>query len=321
MDNDHLLILIEKYINGEASKAEQKWVENWYASFDHAADWLKEDGEEAADIKLELRQSISEKLDGIHQLNSVHQQVFAKRFGRYLRWAAAVLLVVGSATALFFLRTPAKEMETLMAEGKSRIAALPDGSVVWLQAGSNIRYVKDFSGSQREILLQGEARFDIAANARPFVVKTGSMVTQVLGTVFNINAYPERDSFTVTVLKGRVQVSKEQTIAGVLGAGDRLVSKGKSVIQYKASSQQLAELENGEIQFDKQTLREIMVIFEQWYGYSLQVNDSSILEQKYTGSFHRNGTMEDLLSIICEVNNINYQINNQKQQIILSRKK
>ncbi len=322
MDNDHLLILIEKYLNGEATPAEQRWVENWYASFDKSENWLEEYTAETTQIKLELKQSVGERLAGIRQLDSLHQQVFTPRYGRYLKWAAAaaILVLIGSAAAFFYLRTPAKDMEVLAAAVKSRTAALPDGSVVTIQPGSQISFEKNLPGNLREIILEGNASFDVAAASTPFVVVTGNVATQVLGTIFNVATFPGADSIMVTVLKGKVRVSKAQQVLGTLVAGDRLLSGKEHLSQFRLSNIQLAELENGELQFDKQTLAEIMAIFGQWYGYTVQVTDPNILQQQFTGSFNRQEPLEDLLSIICDVNNINYHVNQEQKLVILSRK-
>lgn len=319
MDNDHLLILIEKYLNGEATPAEQRWVENWYASFDQTENWLEAQSEESAQVRQELKQSIGERIAGIRQLDSLHEQVFTPRIRPYWKWAAAVLVLVGSAAAFLYLRPRAKEMEVWVAIDKPRTAALPDGSVVSLQPGSTIRFEKKFSGKQREVSLEGNASFDVAAASIPFVVITGNVATQVLGTVFHIVAFPGTDSLTVTVLEGKVRVSRDRQVLGTLAAGDRLLSANGNASQFKLSRPQLEELENGELQFDKQSLAEIMAIFGQWYGYTIQTTDNNILQQQFTGSFNRSAPLEELLSIICDVNNINYHVNKQQKRITLSR--
>lgn len=319
MDNDHLLILIEKYLNGEASMAEKKWLENWYLSFDKAADWLEEDSIAAAEIKAELRQSLRGKIAGAAQMSAVNKQVFVMKRKRRWVWAAAVLLLLGSGALTWLLRAPAKAMEMMVAVGKSRIVALPDGSVAWLQAGSNIQYEKKFDGAIREVLLEGEAQFDIAANARPFVVHSGKLSTRVLGTVFNIRAYPGMDSIRITVLQGKVQVSKQQQVMGTLGPSQILVYTipTDAVTQFSRNSDQP---ENSEVQCDNQTLQEITAVLGQWYGYSFQTSDATILQERYTGSFNRNDTLEDLLTILCEVNNINYHIDHSSRRVTLTRK-
>ena len=319
MDNDHLLILIEKYLNGEASSAEKKWLENWYASFDNSADWLRNGTEETVEITAELKQSLRGKLAGVAQVTSVNKQVFLLKRKRRLAWAAAIVLLLGSSALMYVLRAPGKAMETVIAAGRSRIVALPDGSVAWLQAGSNIRYARNFGGNSREVLLEGGAQFDVAANSHPFVVNSGHLSTRVLGTVFNVQAYPGTDSISVTVSEGKVQVSKQQQIIGTLGVADILVYKTQTgaVVQYHLHNNQTTY---NEVQCDNQTLQEIMTVLGQWYGYSFRANDAAILQERYTGSFNRNETLEELLTILCEVNNINYQVDKGNRQIVLTRK-
>lgn len=314
MDNDHLLILIEKYLNGEATPAEKKWLENWYASFDDGADWLREGTEEAAEITAELKQSLHGKLAGLAQVRAVSKQVFSLRRKRRLLWAAAILLLLGSSAWLFRLLVPGKAMETVIAGTSPKMVTLPDGSAAWLQAGSSIRYDKAFQGDLREVLLEGGAQFDVAAHAQPFVVTSGQLSTRVLGTVFTVQAYRGTDSITITVKEGKVQVRKQQRIIGTLAAADRLIfnTATGAVAQY--------HLPDNEVQCDNQTLQEIMSLLGQWYGYTIQANDTDILQERYTGSLNRNETIEELLTILCEVNHINYMVDKANKRIVLTRR-
>lgn len=313
MDNDHLLILIEKYLNGETTAAEKKWLENWYASFDNGADWLRAGTEEAAEITAELKQSLHGKLAGLAQVRAVNKQVFSLQRKRRLLWAAAIILLLGSSALLYWLLTPGKAMETVVAGNSPRTVALPDGSVAWLQAGSSIRYDKAFQGNFREILLEGGAQFDVAARPQPFVVTSGQLSTRVLGTVFTVQAYRGTDSISITVQEGKVQVRKQQQIIGTLEAADRLIfhTTTGAVAQY--------HLPGNEVQCDNQTLQEIMSLLGRWYGYTIQANDTGILRERYTGSLNRNETIEELLTILCEVNHINYAVDKANRRIVLTR--
>lgn len=314
MDNDHLLILIEKYLNGEATAAEKKWLENWYASFDNGADWLREGTAEATEITAELKQSLQGKLAGAAQLRAVNQQVFSLRRKRRLLWAAAIVLLLGSGALLYRVLLPASVMETVAAGASPRTITLPDGSVAWLQAGSSIHYEKKFNGDRREVSLEGAAQFDVTAHAHPFIVTSGQLSTRVLGTVFTIQAYPGTDSISVTVLEGKVQVNKQQQIIGTLGAAEKLVYNilTGAVARY--------HFQNDEVQCNNQTLQEIMAILSQWYGYTMEAGDATILQERYTGSLNRHETLEELLTILCEVNHINYEVDKKNRRVVLTRK-
>src|SRR3546814_19440182 len=87
---------------------------------------------------------------------------------------------------------------------------LPDGSRVWLNAASSIRFPTVFTGKEREVEITGEAYFEIGKNTNmPFVVKKGNVEVQVLGTHFNVKAYDDEANITVTLLTGRVKVIAE----------------------------------------------------------------------------------------------------------------
>src|SRR5688572_8298430 len=94
---------------------------------------------------------------------------------------------------------------------------LPDGSTVLLNEGSKLEYPITFSGDTREVFLQGEGYFDIQHNpSKPFVVKTANVTTTVLGTAFNVKAFPSEKHITVTVTRGKVKVSKDEKVLGVI---------------------------------------------------------------------------------------------------------
>ena len=112
--------------------------------------------------------------------------------------------------------------------------SLPDGSVVWLNAESSLRYPPVFSGSERKVILSGEAYFDVSAHkSMPFVVETSKQQLTVLGTQFNINAYPENNQSITTLLTGSVRVAlADSTGTATLKPGQQsLINQTIKVVQ------------------------------------------------------------------------------------------
>lgn len=137
------------------------------------------------------------------------------RLKRNLRIAATVTLFAGAGAVAWYYtsRTGAQpqQMATLersAAKGQTVFLELPDGTKVWLNADSKLSYAVDFQQNERRVTLSGEAYFEVATQpGKPFVIHTGSLRTEVLGTSFNVKAYPDNNKAEVTVLTGKVAVT------------------------------------------------------------------------------------------------------------------
>lgn len=138
----------------------------------------------------------------------------SRKIGKqYLRYAAAIILLLTTSATLFLLKktTKATMVSFTAKPGHRQYVQLPDGSAVYLNAGSSIQYPRSFEGKERNITLSGEAFFDVVRNERqPFVVRSGDMLTTVLGTTFNIKAYPGESGISIAVKTGKVSVATSQ---------------------------------------------------------------------------------------------------------------
>lgn len=132
------------------------------------------------------------------------------RILKMVSWAAAI---IGISLAIWTWSTyntqPLQEANEIIAKkGSKTRTLLPDGSIVWLNAGSSITYDPDFNGNTREVTLQGEAFFDIIKQPqRPFIVHASDINIRVLGTAFNVKSYPEEPIIETTLIRGLVQIT------------------------------------------------------------------------------------------------------------------
>ena len=130
-------------------------------------------------------------------------------------WLAATLLITVAVAGFMLLgrgsngeKNTAKENEVSTRRGSRTRVQLPDGSVVMLNAGSKLTYNKDFGKVQREVTLTGEGFFDVQKmKGKPFIIHTASLDIKVLGTVFNVKAYPEDSQTETSLVHGRVEVT------------------------------------------------------------------------------------------------------------------
>jgi len=146
-------------------------------------------------------------------------------FMQFLYRSAAVLVVplLGLCAYLFVqTNSPSEEVVTVYSQDVPSMVTLSDGSTVMLKSGSRLVKKNNFSGSTREIMLEGEAFFDISHNPdRPFVIHTGRVRTTVLGTSFSITAIPGESSMTVTVVEGEVRIEDGKELLTILGANQQ----------------------------------------------------------------------------------------------------
>lgn len=198
--------LLERYQQGQSSSGEEQLIGEWYDQLEVGeADFL--DRYTAFTVAAERR--LRSNLSG---LPPAAGKTISLR--RLLRWSAAAAFLGLLGYGVFFLfHQPAGSAKTLYtsistAHNQIKTVTLPDGSRVWLNRLSRIEWAGNFGDSARTILLTGEARFDVAKNAgKPFLVQAGGTTTQVLGTVFNVEAYAEEQELKVSLLKGSVRFS------------------------------------------------------------------------------------------------------------------
>jgi Fe2+-dicitrate sensor, membrane component len=148
------------------------------------------------------------------------------------------------------LRPKITEIEAPL--GAKSVIKLPDGTKVWLNAGSKISYNQDFDKKDRYILLVGEAYFHVATNkAKPFVVMTSGIMVKALGTSFNVKAYPEEKTITTTLEEGKIDV---QVIQDAKGKGKIILTPKQKVVYYKKANDFKDNLDNESfIKKDQQT--------------------------------------------------------------------
>lgn len=202
---------------------------------------------------------------------------------------------------------------------------LPDGSKVWLNAASSIRYPVNF-GNERRIELTGEAYFEVAKDAhKPFHVVTPTQDVEVLGTHFNVNAYSNEPAVKTTLLEGSVKVVKRETAnpdkSGqavkenpiVLKPGQQAVMSGTHsplTINNSPDLEQIMAWKNGFILFNKADIKSIMRQVERWYNVDV-VYEGDIPKRTFTGGIERSAKLSELLRLL-EVSKVKFRIEDKK---------
>jgi transmembrane sensor len=187
---------------------------------------------------------------------------------------------------------------------------LPDGTRIWLNAGSSLRYPTRFSVKERKVELSGEAYFEVAKNkALPFRVLTGKQVVEVLGTHFNVKAYIDESAVKTTLLEGSIKVTENQSsVSKLLKPGQQSVLANNNLKISEADTEEAIAWKNGLFLFNDQNLDEIMLQVSRWYGVTVIFNDSSIKKQIFSGSISRFQNISQLLEVLESTGSVHFKI-------------
>lgn len=189
---------------------------------------------------------------------------------------------------------------------------LADGSKVWLNAASSIRFPTSFNGKERIVEITGEAYFEVAHNAaKPFIVSVNDMQVEVLGTHFNINSYADEGSMKTTLLEGKVRVTQNGNIA-VLKPGQQAEVNGKSSLSIHdgIDVDEVLAWKNGLFHFNNASLQQVMRQIVRWYNVDV-VYQGNIPDRKFGGEISRNSNLSQVLKIL-EESKVHFTIEDKK---------
>lgn len=195
---------------------------------------------------------------------------------------------------------------------------LPDGSHIVLNAGSKLTYPDKFRNGKRDITLQGEAFFNVVRDEeKPFIVHTGHVRTQVLGTSFNIHAYPDEHTMRVSVLTGKVAVSLYKDSADTAPQQQQLLTVNEQVYfdrvtgafekEYVSAAPNMAWTE-GRLILRNASFQEIALTLERWYNVKIDLHAAEGKGCRFTANFRENTTLRDVLEMLHITNHIAYSM-------------
>jgi len=195
---------------------------------------------------------------------------------------------------------------------------LPDGTKVWLNAMSSLKFPSQFKGTKREVELVGEAYFEVSKNAEmPFSVSTKAVEVKVLGTHFNVMAYPEDPSTQTTLLEGSVTVSTP-TRTVVLAPGELgtvLQGSANEIGIKKVNTEDQVAWKNGYFVFKKENIKTIMAKVARWYGVDV-VYQGNVENIRLGGTVSRAENITDLLKKLELTGAVNFKIEGRKIYVV-----
>ncbi|MCW1735454.1 FecR family protein [Anaerorudis cellulosivorans] len=248
-----------------------------------------------------------------------------KHFVSRFHYAAAVLVIVLLGVAFFTLYTSHLDQlsrqytEIIAPAGQKTKVVLPDGSTVWLNSGSVLKYNGAFNIKDREVLLaEGEAFFDVAKNkAKRFRVNIGNLFVDVHGTSFNVKNYKEDNIQEITVSEGRVAITDKKKELGLLTRGDRAVldKKTRRLSFGSGDPEAISSWRNDELKFDNTPLSEVVKYLERWYGVNIEVEPSSVSEKHHYTFRIKTESLTEILEKMKVITPIIYEIDGKEVKI------
>jgi transmembrane sensor len=345
MDDNDIKLLLARYITNQASEAEAREVKHWIG--------LNPENElyfielyEAWQNMLHLKpKAIDEEKAYQLFLDKVAPKKHIVNTTGWLKYAAVLLVALGSYILFTHLRpTPADSNRQVVAKnGAIKKIILTDSTIVWLNAGSTLKYNADFGKTNRTVYLEGEAFFDIGHHNKsaPFVVNTKNYAIRDIGTKFNLKAYPNDPFFETTVVKGEVAVQanlennqhdvnliylKPHQLLRIYYHPEKKDHKETAAPAHSYNEVDVSEIDAAKMDvyagwkddllvFDGNTLSEISRVLERRYNVQIDLNDSELQNIRYSGSFKNIPDIDKVLSIIKQNTPIKYTIDGQKVTI------
>jgi ferric-dicitrate binding protein FerR (iron transport regulator) len=337
MNQENFWVLLSKKLSGEASGTELTELENlilehpeWQYAIQNLGDLWKhqpaKDDIHAQDAyMLHLHRMTELNIpfgDSPGEIPAAGERKIKKWY-----WAAAAVFILSISVlgfnSIFKKKTGKSQVlsqvnEISTRKGSKSKVQLPDGSVVWLNAGSKLTYDKDFGKELREVTLTGEGFFDVQKmKDKPFIVHTSSINIKVLGTVFNVKAYPEDKKTETSLIHGSIEVTMKNRPNDkiILSPSEKLIVDNNKVsdkittgrqelkesdpvidmlvsinkLKYSPEDSAVAETQwiDNKLVFEDESFEDLAMKMERWYDVEIEIKNEKLLGKRMTGNFEK----------------------------------
>jgi ferric-dicitrate binding protein FerR (iron transport regulator) len=348
--------LFVKYLKNECSHEELSKILGWLKDPANGKtmeqlineDWNNFDTQEINSSSGKISfQTLKQRITDIQKESVKINNYKIGRIG--LRIAASLLLPVAIGWATFYILQknikpePVAFNEITAPLGSKTSIQLSDGTKVWLNSGSKLKIPQKFEGNYREVTLTGEAFFDVKKDStRPFLVRTSKLNIKVLGTSFNVKAYPEEGTIETTLVKGLVTITKsnaninsqdvtylkpnqratfvKETGTLVLAETEKkLVSQEVKIKHDKKREEKMLFIKNidtepfvawkdDKLVFKYEDFESLCIKLQRWYGVEINIKSEDLKKYHYTGVLQKE-TINDVIKILKLTMPIRYEIN------------
>ncbi|MBL7969805.1 MAG: DUF4974 domain-containing protein [Prolixibacteraceae bacterium] len=240
-------------------------------------------------------------------------------FGPVLKYAAVFVLAFLLGSLSFYFRNKIERSELssiyntiIVPYGERSQISLYDGTKVWLNSGTKLRYPVVFNRNSREVFIEGEAYFDVAKDTKhPFEVNAGQLKVLVLGTRFNICAYPEENEFSATLDEGSINaVNTTNGKAIKLNPGEQVVlNRETNGLKNQSVRTELYTLwKENLLKFEDAPFSDVIKKMERWYDVKIVVDPEINTKERYTMTI-KTESLREMLQLVARTTKMNYDIN------------
>jgi transmembrane sensor len=317
---------IERFINGKSDESEAQFIYSLFSENENNLEFehqIRNDFYEFIKNTQDKNYNLSYLLDRIH--HTIHKnegrkkQTIVKKIYQWYSFAAAVLLIplIIAGGIWVFEKNDEKTIvaenpvtSTLFAPLGSRISfSLPDGTTGWLNSGSSIEYNIPFINKSRNVSLHGEAWFDVATDENhPFEITAGNSKVKVLGTKFNMSAYPEEKYMEVVLENGKVEFSAFGIGKSIqMKPNERLIYTSNSVNISLTETSKYSAWKEGKLIFRGDPMTEVVRRIERWYNVEVELVDKELENYVIRGTF-QDDSLEDVIKYLSLTSPVRYRI-------------
>ena len=282
---------------------EKEWIASGISDSGTIGEW------EILQRKIRTQEAIIPMLTVSKFRSSVWRQVAAV--------AAIVILTIGGTIGIWQISSSLKPETYFVCEtpyGEKSKVVLSDGTVVWLNAGSTLKYSNKFNTANRKVELNGEGYFEVRRNEKlPFFVKTKDLQLQVLGTKFNFRDYPEDHEVVVSLLEGKVELNNllKKEKEAILAPDERAIlnkTNGRMTVETVTASN-ASQWTDGYLFFDEELLPDIVKELERSYNVTIRIANDSLNTFRFYGNFvRREQSIQEVLDALASTEKIQYKI-------------
>lgn len=288
----------------------------------------KLDDYEIENAYLKFKDKISEKK--INLASAVHIVI---------KYAAVIIILISLPTIFYFIKqqtnnNPETAVELLntsiVTENSQRSkVVLPDSSIVWLNSGTTLSYPGNFSGQNRKVSLNGQAFFQVYHKENtPFSVQANGLIVKVLGTKFDVNAYPENGEIAVVLESGKVELAYKniESFSYTMQPGEKAtynIANNALTLNY-ADAAIYSSWKDGKLIFRNESMKNVVDKLKRWYNINIEITDKDVYNSIFSGTIQNESyeeifrLMEDVCHIKCKM--IHKYEKEAKPKIIISNK-
>lgn len=310
---DQIDQILTKWLTSTASDEELEILKNWASQSGENLELMETFQKVWREKTAEpILVNVDEKANEIWEKGMLVKPKRSLKWNSILKYAATVFIVLSSSVWIFYssqLDKNKPEDSVAVAPsftfrenkpGQKTKILLPDGSIVFLNSSSSIKYLSGFVGNERRIYLEGEAFFEVAKDeSKPFVVVSATIETVALGTAFNVNAFNDAKKIRISLIEGEVKVTQMENSGKTV-----ILNPGKELLvvpdthTFLESSFELDDVigwKEGKLVFDHATIDEVSRKLERWYGVEIQIKGKAPANWKVT-TVYKNQTLKNVLT-------------------------